>query len=256
MIVDRRSDYVTGRRDWALGDNPVNLLGLRQIVIDTGRLVIMKKFQVLLLAVIIAAANTGFCTASLPSSSSPDMEALRPLLNSERIQWLFGSYFIDVLKNNPTTRVSNLYSKTAGISTTRTIAVVNYPTFIDPAFAKEHQLIIAGQSLGAVFKRNGWNIEKRHIYFGSIQPSRRFDGVYGLMGEIAPTTLAIHSYDFVISKHGRVFRYAGISEVHHPDYLSLQMLAALYADDFADKQTVNDDIRRRLMTVEKALAAI
>ena len=223
---------------------------------DKGTLFTMKKYQALLFLIAAAAINVSLCAEPLQRSPSITVDTLRPLLNSERIKLLFGSYNIDVLENGKRTRVSNLYSEQQGIKTTRTLAVVSYPDRIDQAFSSEHQSIVAGQSLGAVFKKNGWHIEKRHRYFGTIPEARKFGRVYALMGHIAPTELAIHSYDFFIKKQGDEFRYASISEVHHPDYLNFDTLKALYAGETVDKYTINEGVQRILSDVEKAMENI
>jgi hypothetical protein len=80
----------------------------------------------------------------------------RELLNSERIAARFGSYGIAVIESDGRVRVSNLFSGRDGERTCRTFAVVRYPDRVDPALAAEHDEIVRGGSIGAVFAARGW----------------------------------------------------------------------------------------------------
>ena len=150
------------------------------------------------------------------------------VLNSEKITEKFGSYDIDVLLSDHRIRVSSLYSTHQGKKLTRTFAVVHCPAVVNVLFATEHQEIVEGQSIGAVFKRHGWQIEKRSVFFDEIEASTDYAPVYALMGGIDPVPLAMHIYVMVIEKDGGKFRYGTLAEVHHPDYLNLRALKAVY----------------------------
>ena len=151
--------------------------------------------------------------------------APRELLNSERIEQKFGSYGIDVLESGAEFRVSNLFSTTNGERTTRTFAVVRYPDQVDPAFASEHAEIVKGGSIGAIFAKHGWTVRKSHLEFGEIAASPRL----ATLMRIAPgTALAEHVYVLDIVKGDMRFQYAALVEIHHPDYLRRQDLAAFY----------------------------
>ena len=157
--------------------------------------------------------------------ATPSEAELRSLLNSERIAMEFGSYGIDVLATDARVRVSNLYSVHQGTKICRTFAVVQFPELIENAYSVEHEAILSGQSIGAVFAQHGWTIAKINRYFGVLHST---DRVAGLMGEIAPQPLAVHLYDFKVSKPGTSLIYASIAEVHHPDYLSVADLQRIY----------------------------
>lgn len=169
----------------------------------------------------------------------PDDNADTPslVLNSEKISERFGSYYIDVLASDQRIRVSSLYSLHGSQKITRTFCVVHCPALVHPLFAKEHAEIVAGQSIGAVFRRNGWHIAKHTVYFGEIEASADFAPVYDLMDGIAPTALAIHVYVMLVEKAGRRFRYAMLAEVHHPAYLNVEDLKATYCDDVVARQS-------------------
>ncbi|NER15086.1 hypothetical protein GWK08_16650 [Leptobacterium flavescens] len=179
-----------------------------------------------------------------PSTVSQDSILSPGLLNSERIKMKFGSYGIKVLNNNAEIRVSDLYSTEGDKKTTRTFAVVHYPKAVDSVFLKEHTKILQGQSIGAVFKQQQWKIKKKSIYVGKISPSNEFSEVYKLMGGIAPSELAIYIYGFHIAKNNEEYQYAVISEVYHPDYLSLKDLKQIIkdADNYLEETPASSQI--------------
>ena len=197
--------------------------------------------------------NKDLSTEANKSVATIESSQLRPLLNSERIKKKFGSYGIEVLESGAKIRVSNLYSIQGERKTTRTIAVVYYPDIVDPLFSQEHQEILQGQSIGAVFKRNGWQIDKRHQYFGQIGASEELASVYTLFGGIMPTQLAVHVYSLFIEKNGSKFHYATIAEIHHPQYLTLQELKEIYYQDFDRHQMPSDRVRRFLEVVDNKI---
>ncbi|MFL0064246.1 hypothetical protein V3A08_01255 [Tenacibaculum maritimum] len=155
---------------------------------------------------------------------------ISPKLNSERIKIKYGNYGVDVLKATSLLRVSNLYSLHKNKKITRTLAFVEYPKQINQVFLKEHSRIINGASIGSTFKQSNWIIKKKHLLFSEIFPSVNYTGLYKLMGGIAPSKLAIHTYKFTIEKEGKTYLYAIISEIHHPDYLSLTALKKNYGN--------------------------
>jgi hypothetical protein len=161
-------------------------------------------------------------------------------LNSERIARKFGSYGLEVIENTDNIRVSNLYSRDANGRICRTFAVVGISRGIDPSLAAEHAQILEGASIGAVFKRNGWNIEKRHQYIGEMTIGKQATRLSRVMRLKPPTTVAVHNYMLTVSKDGSAFDYAIITEVHHPDYLTISTLWAIYGSEFSgDKNRKN-----------------
>ena len=140
--------------------------------------------------------------------------------------------------------------------TTRTLAIVFYATKIHPPFADEHQKIVAGGSIGSVFKDKGWSISKKHRYFGEISSSPKYRRLYQMMGGIAPSNLTVHVYDFNISKEGEEFKYATISEIHHPDYLGLDEVEVIY-DEEQDLETEDrEELSSLLLTVYQKLKGL
>jgi hypothetical protein len=165
------------------------------------------------------------------------------VLNSERIAAKFGSYGIEVLEQDADFRVSNLYSTDAGATTCRTFAIVRYPQRIDPAFRAEHAAILAGGSVGAVFAAQGWQVRKTHLSYGERAASPK---LAQLMGIAAGTPLAEHVYVLDVVRDGRTLEYAALAEIHHPAYLTIGALAAIYGPaDEGDRH----EIVQALLTV-------
>ena len=179
----------------------------------------------------LALHNVAAQPVSAERSSAPATESIAPLdrelLNSERIEQQFGSYGIEVLHSDDTLRVSDLFSGSGAGRVTRTFAVVFYPTEVEQPFAAEHAEILDGGSIGAVFARNGWSVEKTHRFFGELEASPK---VATLMHEREKRPLAVHVYILSVSREGAQFDYATIAEIHHPEYLSLDDLRRIYGD--------------------------
>jgi len=173
--------------------------------------------------------------------------------NSDRIRLKFGNYGIGIVENGLRIRVSNLYSTEDGVKTNRTFAVVMLPEIIEPAFCKEHDAIINGQSIGIVFKANGWQIEKRHQYIGELDVGPDFSAVHSVFGDIGETRPVIHVYSLLIKKDNVQYPYASIAEVHHPDYLGLEDLRAIFGKDFDDSRVKDRDAADFLKIVESKM---
>lgn len=167
------------------------------------------------------------------SCARPSPALLRPLLNSERIALVFGSYGLEVLESAGRLRVSSLYSLEGGRKVCRTFAVAELPAAIDPRLAAEHLEILSGASIGAVFKRAGFEVEKRHRYFGELAPDPRRQRLRRLMGGAGGRTLALHVYTMVLHRGGEAIDYATIAEIYHPAFLDLDDLAGIYGPDVA-----------------------
>ena len=151
----------------------------------------------------------------------------RETLNSERIASTFGSYGIEVLAATGETRVSNLYSIESGSRVCRTFAVVRYPHDVAPELAAPHAAILAGGSMGAVLTAAGWTVLKHHLYFGEVVIGAT---AAALMAVPVGTKIALHAYELSVIKDGRELPYAALVEMHHPDYLSVAELHAIYGD--------------------------
>lgn len=217
----------------------------------------MNRHQ-LLFAQLLVGGNLVFSHV-IADPSGDDLrnaESLRPLLNSQRIERIFGSYEIEVLKNGPELRVSDLHSVTDGVATTRTLALVTYDEQIDQELTNEHRMIVRGGSIGEVFLNNTWIVEKENRYFGEIEASVDLAPVYERMGGIEPTNLAVHIYELFVRKGDLRLHYADIAEVHHPEYFDLADLHAIYAEFFEENRQVDTDIQAVLDLLQTEMREI
>ena len=150
-------------------------------------------------------------------------------MNSERIKQEFGSFGIDVLECCTERRVSSLYSVEDGRKICRTHAVVEFNAAALPALQAEHARVLAGESIGAVFKSRGWTINKRHTRLGSFTLTAREAAIAGSMGVEPPLDVALHTYIFEVRRDASALEYATITELHHPHYLTEADIQAIYS---------------------------
>jgi hypothetical protein len=155
------------------------------------------------------------------------------LLNSERIEQQFGSYGIDILPSENGLRRSNLYSVAGDDRICRTYAVVRFTDDPDDVYSLEHAKVLEGNSLGAVFKSNGWKIRKQTLHIGSFPVTAADGQIYDLMRLSEDQSLALHVYELLLVKDEQIFEYATVLEAHHPDYLLESELLELYSYDHA-----------------------
>lgn len=217
----------------------------------------MNRHQ-LLFAQLLVGGNLVFSHVMADPSDEEirNAEALRPLLNSQRIERIFGSYEINVLKNGPELRVSDLHSLNGGVATTRTIALVTYDEQIDQELTDEHRMILRGGSIGEVFLNRTWVVEKENRYFGEIEASEDYAATYKRMGDIQPTKLAVHIYELFVRKGDLRLHYADIAEVHHPDYFDLDDLYEIYAEIFEENRETDENIEQTLNLLTEEMKSI
>ena len=152
-------------------------------------------------------------------------------LNSERIAERFGSYGIEVLSDEPGLRRSNLYSSENAVQTCRTYAVVRFVDEPDAVIDAEHAQILAGQSIGAIFKASGWTIVKETLHIGTAALDDAGHPVAALMRLVHSTVVAMHVYRLPLEKRQQAIEYATLIEMHHPDYLDRSDLLKLFSVD-------------------------
>lgn len=212
----------------------------------------------------ILVLGLAFCLGGCAGSGAelgvrPSADALRRLLNSERIEAVFGSFGIEVLEADRQTRVSNLYSLHGRRRICRTFAMVTFAGRGSAdgqhvaAIESAHERILAGGSIGATLQRAGWSVGKRHVFFGEIEADLAFARAARLMDELLPNTLAVHIYVLEASKGKTTLDYATIAEVHHPDFLTLADLRALYGAEVWANTETSAAIDSTLRSVRAAL---
>lgn len=178
-----------------------------------------------LLVSVLLGALLGGCVASSVTDSENAAPGRPPAiagsaLNSDRILNKFGSYGVDIVRQDNRTRVTSLFSKdSAEQKITRTLAVVIFDKDAQSNFAFEHKLIRNGASIGITFRDSGWSIQKRQLYIGSVDIGQS-KLARELMVDADLSDVAMQIYDFDVERDGTVHRYATIAELHHPDYLT------------------------------------
>jgi len=141
------------------------------------------------------------------------------LLNSKRIEQRFGSYGIEVLASEAGLRRSGLLSYDGDTATCRTYAVVQFAEQLDERFDKAHSRVLAGDSIGATFRDDGWDIRKHTLYIGTVRLPGTATEIGRLMRLTGAHDLALHVYQLVIARDDIELEYATILEAHHPEYL-------------------------------------
>lgn len=160
------------------------------------------------------------------------------LLNSERIEQRFGSYGIDVLASEAGLRRSSLYSIENDERICRTYAVVRFKDELDSSYGQLHAKVLAGNSLGEVFKSDGWSIHKQTLHIGSFTLESADSEIAHLMQLGEDPNLALHVYQLLLDRDTQAFEYATIIEVHHPDYLSAANLLDIYHYDNSERMSI------------------
>ena len=172
------------------------------------------------------------------------------LLNSERIERQFGSYGIDVLASEAGLRRSSLYSLKGNERICRTYAIVSFKEDLDSSYGPEHSKVLAGNSLGEVFKANGWSMHKQTLRIGSFEIDQSATEITQLMRLTTDQTLALHVYQLLLAKDEQIFEYATIVEAHHPDYLTRSDLLNIYHYD--DSESLSSDSLAELIGLLKS----
>lgn len=150
------------------------------------------------------------------------------LLNSERIEQRFGSYGIRALASESGLRRSSLHSTHGNRDICRTYALVRFADQLDDRYREEHAKVLAGHSIGAIFRSHGWDLHKQTMHIGGVALPMRPTSIGELMQLAMPQSLALHVYQLLLVRNEQVFEYATIAETHHPEYLSENDLAELY----------------------------
>ena len=161
-------------------------------------------------------------------------EAEPALLNSERIEQQFGSCGIAVLPSEAGLRRSSVYSLRGQDQVCRTYAVVRFAERAEDRYRDEHAKVLAGNSIGAIFRSHGWDVHKQTLHIGKLALPDEAAAIADLMRLENLDELALHVYQLLLVRDRQVFEYATIVETHHPAYLSENDLRELYEYDKAN----------------------
>lgn len=131
---------------------------------------------------------------------------------------------MEVLCADDVTRVSNLYSLEPAVTVTRTIALVEFIDTGSPELASEHQIVVAGGSIGKTLKSAGWVVSKHSNQVGTLDATVLWPSVAPYMKLAEPVGLAFDRYVLAVSRGSQSLDYARIMEIYHPDYLDQEKL--------------------------------
>ncbi len=165
--------------------------------------------------------ETSQINQNLISKTPDELKQMKNLLNSQRIELLFGHYEIELLSQKGNVRVSSLNSN--GIM--RTCAVVHFTLPVPVWLETTHNKIYNGGSIGQTIKESGLNLLKEDLFLNSAElPSFAKEK----MGTEEPLA-AIHIYKLVVIEPETSERidYCTITEFHSPLYLTLGDLLQL-----------------------------
>ncbi|MGI9235180.1 MAG: hypothetical protein ACR2RD_16220 [Woeseiaceae bacterium] len=153
------------------------------------------------------------------------------LLNSERIQQRFGSFGIAILRAETGLRRSSIFSWHGKNQVCRTYAVVRFAEQPVEWYREEHAKVLAGNSIGAIFRSHGWDVHKQTLHIGHLSLPDKGSSIAELMQLDDESELAMHVYQLLLVRQEQVFEYAAIVETHHPAYLTEADLRDLYEFD-------------------------
>jgi hypothetical protein len=205
----------------------------------------LPNWRTLLVTVLLGVLLSGCAASSVTNSESSAPGQSPPIagstLNSDRILGKFGSYGVDIVRQDDRTRVTSLFSlDSVEQKITRTLAVVLFNKDVQSNLVTEHKMIRNGASIGITFRNSGWTIQKQQLYLGVVDVGQS-QLVHELMPNADLSALAIQIYQFDVQRDGIVYRYATIAELHHPDYLSPADLGQLFPANTATQNYRSED---------------
>lgn len=199
-------------------------------------------FAACLLILIYFPPQTGWAKGA----ACPSYEQLQPLLNSERIESCFGSYGVEVLRQEGRLRVSSLYSLEGGRRVTRTLAISEFSAALPDSLDDAYQAIRAGASMGATLQAAGWRVEKRQRFLGELDMAKASACFSGPVEPQDQQSLAVQVYDLYVVRERESVLFAQLAELHDPRYLTLPDLQQIDAATARQLQQPDADSEQML----------
>ncbi len=134
----------------------------------------------------------------------------------------------------------------------RTLAIVAFKEPVHNSLQQAHKNIIQGQSIGIALREDGWKVEKRALYFGSVSLSPQLQT---WMQEHESNCAAVHIYELSVFKENpeELIPYCAIIEVHSPQYLDESWLQSLYPDQYEAYRKNTSEISQIMYTLESLI---
>lgn len=143
-------------------------------------------------------------------------------MNSDRIRQMFGSYSVDVLRQQEDLRIANLCSKHGTRTICRTLAVTLFAPTLPDALQRADQMIREGSSIGETLRQQGFVTHKADTHWCTVTAGEPFASI--TQQEVAAgSRLAARVYTLLVEHEGDCWEYATIAEAYHPEHEAIHM---------------------------------
>ena len=141
------------------------------------------------------------------------------LVNSERIKARFGSYHVQVLHQDATTRLASLCSRHDDMDICRTLAVTRFASPTPATLAEADALIRQGDSIGSTLEQAGQHLSREIIAEASAPCGDAFTALTGQ--SVGPgNLLSLRLYRLDAGPDPKALTpYATIAEALHPEHV-------------------------------------
>lgn len=182
----------------------------------------------------------------IPCRKPDELEQMRNLpLNSQRIEFIFNHYDVELVLQETDIRVSNLHSQ----GTMRTCAIVHYYLPIPDWLQDTHDKIFHGKSIGQTIKDDGFKLSKENVYFGITElPKIAKDKM-----KTDEKSAAVHIYELFVEdpETAKKAAYCSITEIHSPFYLTLGDLGVLSLNETQKYSAITESVQKYLNDINK-----
>ena len=173
-------------------------------------------------------------------------------VNSEEIKARFGSYHVDVLKQDQTSRLANLYSTHDGVAVCRTLAITRFSQPISPALREADKRIRAGHSIGNTLQQAGLLMSREVIMEATTPCCQQFSALCAQTVLVdSPVYLRVYRLH-AGTEPQKLTPYAIIAEAHHPEHTAVQ--SGLRSLNDLDASLWESDAKWSVDALRKALA--
>ncbi len=173
------------------------------------------------------------------------------LVNSERIKARFGSYHVQVLHQDATTRLASLCSRHDDTDICRTLAVTRFASPTPATLAEADALIRKGDSIGSTLDQAGQHLSREIIAEASVPCDNAFTALTGQTVRCgALLSLRLYRLDAGPAPEA-LMPYATIAEAHHPEHVPVSDQAVLFTE--LDKGAWSADAQLALEALLTAL---
>ena len=151
-------------------------------------------------------------------------------MNSERIKARFGSYQVQVLHQDATTRLASLCSRHDETDICRTLAVTRFATPAPEALQQVDTVIRQGHSIGSTLEQAGQHLSREIIAEASAPCGDAFTELTGQtvrQGDLL--SVRLYRLDAGPDPEGLI-PYATIAEAHHPEHVPASDQAVLVTE--------------------------